>query len=55
MRSEADEDFPAACNVLFSDNTLDIFSMEDGIVAAERLVSALEGGTPAARPRAEGQ
>ena len=49
VRSEADEDFPASCNVLLPDNTLDLFSLEDGIVAAERLVSALEGRTPAAR------
>ncbi len=53
VRSEADEDFPASCSVLFSDNMLDIFSLEDGIVAAERLVSALEGKTPAARAGAE--
>jgi len=53
VRSEADEDFPASCSVLFSDNMLDIFSLEDGIVAAERLVSALEGRTPAARAGAE--
>ena len=49
VRSEADEDFPASCNVLLPDNTLALFSLEDGIVAAERLVSALEGKTPAAR------
>ncbi len=49
MRSEADEDFPASCNVLLSDNVLTLFSLEDGIVAAERLVSALEGKTPAAK------
>lgn len=49
VRSEADEDFPASCNVLLADNTLKLFSLEDGIVAAERLVSALEGRTPAAR------
>ena len=49
VRSEADEDFPASCNVLLPDNTLKLFSLEDGIVAAERLVSALEGRTPAAR------
>ncbi len=49
VRSEADEDFPASCNVLLSDNTLALFSLEDGIVAAERLVSVLEGKTPAAR------
>lgn len=49
VRSEADEDFPASCNVLLPDNALALFSLEDGIVAAERLVSALEGKTPAAR------
>ncbi|MHC5034746.1 MAG: DUF3786 domain-containing protein [Planctomycetota bacterium] len=48
VRYEGDEDFPPACKVLFSDNLLSIFSMEDGIVAAERLASALEGKTPAA-------
>ena len=48
VRYAGDEDFPPSCNVLFSDNLLSIFSMEDGIVAAERLVSALEGKTPAA-------
>jgi hypothetical protein len=49
VRYEADEDFAASCNVLLPDNTLKLFSLEDGIVAAERLVSALEGKTPAAR------
>ncbi len=47
VRHEGDEDFPASCTVLLPDNTLQIFSLEDGIVAAERLVSALEGRTPA--------
>jgi len=47
-RYEGDEDFPASCSVLFSDNLLSLFSMEDGIVAAERLVAALEGKTPVA-------
>ena len=47
-RYAEDEDFPPSCNVLLSDNLLSIFTMEDGIVAAERLVSALEGKTPAA-------
>jgi len=47
-RYEGDEDFPPSCSVLLSDNLLSLFSMEDGIVAAERLVSALEGKTPAA-------
>jgi len=43
-----DADFPPSCNVLFSDNLLNILTMEDGIVAAERLVAAIEGKTPAA-------
>jgi len=47
VRYEADEDFPASCNVLLPENTLKLFSLEDGIVAAEKLVSALEGKTPA--------
>jgi hypothetical protein len=42
-----DGDLAASCNVLFPDNLLSLFSMEDGIVAAERLVSALGGKTPA--------
>jgi hypothetical protein len=49
VRHEGDEDFPPSCNVLFSDNLLSVASMEGGIVAAERLVSALEGKTPAVR------
>lgn len=51
VRYEGDEDFPPSCNVLFSDNLLSILTMEDGIVAAERLVSALEGKGPAAARR----
>jgi len=47
VRHAGDDDFPAACNVLFPDNMLAIFSVEDGIVAAELLVSALKGKTPA--------
>jgi hypothetical protein len=50
VRYEGDEDFPPSCNVLLPDNALDLFSMEDTIVAAERLVAALDGRTPAARP-----
>ncbi len=49
VRHEADEDFPASCRVLLPDNMLRIFSLEDGIVAAEKLVSALDGRTPSAR------
>jgi hypothetical protein len=44
-----EEDLPPSCSVLLPDNLLTLFSMEDGIVAAERLVAALEGKTPAAR------
>ena len=47
-RYEGDEDFPTSCNVLLSDNVLSLFTMEDGIVAAERLISVLAGRTPAA-------
>ncbi len=47
VRYEADEDFPASCNVLLSDNAAALFSLEDAIVAAEMLVSALGGKTPA--------
>ncbi|MHC4480859.1 MAG: DUF3786 domain-containing protein [Planctomycetota bacterium] len=46
VRYEADEDFPVSCNVLLADNLLSVVTMEDGIVAAERLVSALEGKRP---------
>ena len=46
---EADAEFPASCDVLYSDNALAIFTLEDGIVAAERLVAALEGKGPAVR------
>jgi len=49
VRYEGDEEFAPSCNVLFSDNVLSILSLEDGIVAAERMVAALEGKTPAAR------
>ncbi|MGD2175120.1 MAG: DUF3786 domain-containing protein [Candidatus Brocadiaceae bacterium] len=45
-RHDADEDFPASCTVLLPDNALRLFSLEDTIVAAEKLVSALEGKTP---------
>jgi hypothetical protein len=48
VRHPGDGDFPPSCNMLFSDNLLSIFTMEDGIVAAERLVSVIEGKTPAA-------
>ena len=46
VRSEADEDFTASCNVLLPDNMLDLFSLENGIVAAERLVRRLRAGRP---------
>ena len=49
VRYEGDEEFAPSCNVLFSDNVLSILSLEDGVVAAERMVAALEGKTPAAR------
>ncbi|MFO8007879.1 MAG: DUF3786 domain-containing protein [Candidatus Brocadiia bacterium] len=52
VRHEGDEDFPPSCTVLMPDNTLQIFSLEDGIVAAERLVSALEGKSPAGKREA---
>ncbi|KPK61949.1 MAG: hypothetical protein AMK73_07160 [Planctomycetes bacterium SM23_32] len=48
VRYDGDKDFPPSCNVLLPDNLLSLFTMEDGIVAAERLVAALEGKTPAA-------
>jgi hypothetical protein len=48
VRYAGEGDLPASCNVLLPDNLLSVFSMEDGIVAAERLISALEGRTPAA-------
>ncbi|MCK4283945.1 MAG: DUF3786 domain-containing protein [Candidatus Brocadiae bacterium] len=48
-RYEADDEFPASCDVLYPDNTLAIFTLEDGIVAAEKLVAALEGKGPAVR------
>ena len=46
VRHSGDGDFPAACNMLFPDNMLSLFSVEDGIVAAELLVSALSGKGP---------
>jgi len=42
------EELAGTCNVLLSDNVVGIFSVEDAVVAAERLVSALEGRSPAA-------
>ncbi len=48
VRWEGDEDFPVSCNVLLSDNAPGMLSLEDGIVAAEKLVSALQGQSPAA-------
>lgn len=51
VRYEGDEDVAPSCSVLLPDNLLSLFTLEDGIVAAERLVAALEGKTPAAAPR----
>ena len=51
IRYEADEEFPAACKVLLPDNVLALFSLEDGIVGAEKLVSALEGKSPERQKR----
>ena len=45
---KADEEFPAACNVLFPDNALEILSPESIVVVAEILTASLEGKTPAA-------
>jgi hypothetical protein len=53
VRHEGDEDFPPACKVLFPDNLLSLVTMEDGIVAADTLVSALEGKSPAALNRGD--
>jgi hypothetical protein len=46
VRHEGDEDFPPACNVLFPDTALEVLSAESMIVAAERLVSSLQGECP---------
>ena len=46
VRHEGDEDLPPSCNVLFPDNALRVLSAESIIVAAERLVSSLEGKSP---------
>ncbi|MFP4027873.1 MAG: DUF3786 domain-containing protein [Candidatus Brocadiia bacterium] len=46
VRQEGDEELPSCCEVLFSDNALDVISIESMIVAAERLVSVLEGKGP---------
>jgi len=46
VRHEGDDDLLPACNVLFPDNMLSLFTMEDAIVAAERLVAGLRGKTP---------
>jgi len=45
---KADEEFPAACNVLFPDNALEVLSPESIVVAAEMLTASLEGKQPAA-------
>jgi len=47
MRHPADDEFPAACNVLLPENVPSLFTVEDAIVAAEKLVSSLEGKSPA--------
>lgn len=44
---KADEEFPAACNVLFPENALDVLSPESIVVAAELLTASLEGKQPA--------
>jgi len=46
VRHPGDEDFPAVCNLLFPRNTLSMFSVEDAVVAAEMLVSTLQGRGP---------
>ena len=46
MRHEGDEDFLPSCNVLLPDNAMSVLSAESVIVAAERLVSSLEGKSP---------
>ncbi len=43
VRYEADDDFPRECNLFFSDNALQLLSVESLIVSAEKLVSILEG------------
>ena len=55
VRYEGDEDFPPACNVLLSDNVLSLFSVEDATVAAETLVGAMAGRTPAAPRQRDAQ
>jgi hypothetical protein len=47
VRYEGDDEFPPSCNVLFPDNAPRLLSAESMAVAAERLVSSLEGKTPA--------
>lgn len=49
IRHEGDEEFPPSCQVLFPDNAPHWMPMENLIVAAERLVSSLEGKKPTAR------
>lgn len=41
-----DDEFPAACNVLFPHTTPLLFSIEDAVVAAEKLVACLNGRSP---------
>jgi hypothetical protein len=43
VRTEADADFAASCSVLVPDNALEMLSVEDLVVAAEKLVGALAG------------
>ena len=46
LRHRADEEFPTSCNVLFPENAPLLFSIEDAIVAAEKLISSLKGKSP---------
>ena len=46
VRHRGDEDFPASCTVLLSDNAPDVLTLECMVVAAERLVASLRGKTP---------
>jgi len=46
LRHEGDEELSPSCNVLFSDNAPDLLSFESVIVAADKLVSSLQGKGP---------
>ena len=46
VRHAGDDEFPPACNVLFPDHLLALISIEGAIVAAEGLVSSLNGKKP---------